>query len=133
MWVNLNLTRSYYKNQNFDICDCIYCKFFIKNFKNQYNTISHILSMTGIDVSKPFEVNLPFLNKRGDLEYGSIQYIVYGDCEEDFIIIIDSIKISKAKFYPSTNIREKHFVIEISPIIFKNPLPAEIKKELEII
>ena len=102
-----------------DLCDCVYCKYYIENVGLRYpNYYKKLLDM-GVDINKPFEVDLPYLNQEGFLIYPLVQYIVLGKIS-DFTENIDGLDIRIASFYPNTNLDENHFVIEIGPLIFGN-------------
>lgn len=131
MNININENISYYKSNGCNDCDCIYCQYFREKIKMEFNNISYYLSKLAIDITKPFEIGLPYLNKYDKLEYPLAQYICFGSCSESLIGKIYGIELRKANFFPSTKIDKKHFVIEISPLIFDAKPSKIILNELE--
>lgn len=47
------------------------------------------------------------------VQYELVQYIVMGSWEESSEIEIDGITITKSSHYPTTNIKEEHFVVDL--------------------
>ena len=101
------------------LCKCVYCKNYIHEIEATYPQLSSYLKNIGIDITKPFEV-LP-LNPEpsGYIDYIGAQYIVLGDSQYFQKATIADVTIDITTSHPGTNINEKHFVIEISPIRLK--------------
>ncbi len=131
MNININENISYYKSNGGNDCDCIYCQYFREKIKMEFNNLSSYLSKLAIDITRPFEIGLPYLNSYGKLEYPLVQYICFGSCSESLIEKIDDLELRKAQFFPSTELDKKHFVIEISPLIFDAKPSKIILNELE--
>lgn len=115
--MNIEATRTYYENMLLtDLCDCNYCQNYIKEIKKTYPLVANYLEAIGVNIEKPFET-MPLEPDNNKIEYIAAQYIVFGDFENFKETTISNVSIQIANSYPNTNINEKHFVIEISPII----------------
>ena len=120
MNVNITKTKEYYQSlQDSLMCNCNYCRNYILQIKSAYPKAADYLLHLGIDIEKPFETSPLEPDENGMLEYCCCQYIVFGECEPEYIFHIDDVEINISKFYPDTDIEEKHFVIELSPIKLK--------------
>ncbi len=120
MDVNISKTKEYYDSINSSmLCDCDYCKNFRRKVKAEYTEVSNYLKTLEIDIEKPFETSPLEPDENGILEYCACQYIVFGKCEEDHDFKIGEVNFRKAKSYPSTGIKDEHFVLEFYPIKLK--------------
>lgn len=91
MEVNLYQTRGYYASET--PCDCAYCKNYCKQIKSACNELSESLASYGIDIEKPFE--LVFVDSDDFIEYVDCQYLVLGECPDDFGITVGGITVTK--------------------------------------
>ena len=115
--MNIEATRTYYENMLLtDLCDCNYCQNYIKEIKKTYPLVANYLEGIGVNIEKPFET-MPLEPDNNKIEYIAAQYVVFGDFKKFKETIISNVSIQIAKSHPCTDINEKHFVIEISPII----------------
>ena len=127
--MDIKKNKQFYQRFN-DLCDCEYCKFYRANISKKYKILSQILSDWGIDISKAFEVAIPYLDNN-KLIYPFVQYLVMGKYSDDILRNSKFDKIILAKNYPNPQINEDYFVIEIGPIIFdKSLVNEEILNEL---
>ena len=118
--MNIEKTKVFYKKTNTsDLCDCEYCKNYIKEIKLEYPAISVFLNNIGVDIEKPFETMPLDPDKKGYIDYIGAQYIVFGESNNFLESKIDSVNISLTKIHPPTGIKDVHFVIEIYPIRLK--------------
>lgn len=120
MCMNVSKNILFYENYNY-LCDCAFCCFYIENIENQYHDLSHILNKWGIDIKKPFETPIPYLEK-DNIIFPYVQYIVMGKYNKEMKEKITNEKITMAKHYPDPKIDEDYFVIEIGPILFNKSL-----------
>ena len=72
----------------------------------------------GIDIEKPFEA-ISLDPYEGTIEYIAVQYIVMGNVSEFREADISGVHASVASSHPMTDIKEDHYVIEISPIVLE--------------
>lgn len=120
LFMNIEKTRLYYEQlSNHDLCDCAYCKNYIREVKNTYQKVAKYLSSLGIDIEKPFETMPLEPDEMGYIEYVSPEYIVYGTPDDFSEMTIGSVNVSIAESHPSTQINESYFVIEAGPIRLK--------------
>lgn len=115
MIINSELNKIFYQSDNSLPCDCEICQNYISKIKNIRPDIDAYFSDMNIDILRPFElVSIDIDNK---IEYLQCQYIVFGQCEDDFSVIINGMKFENAISHPSTDIDSEHFVLEFGPII----------------
>ena len=115
--MDIEKTKSYYSRLKSEaLCDCAYCRNYIHEVKAAYPKVADYLLSLGIDIEKPFETMPLEPDEKGYIEYIGVQYIVYGSPEGFNKTIIKSVRIDVTDSHPSTQIKEDHFVIEISPI-----------------
>ncbi len=119
MIVNSEKNIKYYRSDKIKQCGCDFCKNYIKNIKTTYPSIDKYLSELGVDIQKPFELSYIELDK-DTVEYLACQYVVFGQCKDDFSCTIEDVKFCKSTIHPDTNITEEHFVLEFGSIIMKN-------------
>ena len=107
--------------------DCDYQNAYISLVKKQYPVTTEFLREFGVNIEKPFKVNL--LEIKDDIIYYSeILYIVLGDKTKFKKAKIGKVKVELADSYPDTNIKENHYVIKLSPIAIQNKLKVEDDK-----
>ena len=119
MKINIERTKEFYNSLSYDkLCDCDYCENYYKRIKETYPELSEYLSEFGTDIAKPYEIS-PLEPENESLTYSVCQYVVFGSCEDDFCEKIGYVKLRKAEFYPTTDIEEEHFVLDIYDIKLK--------------
>ena len=123
MCMDIIKNKLFYKRLN-DLCDCEYCIFFRDNISKEYKDLSQMLSNWGIDISKAFEIAIPYLDNN-KLIFPFAQYLVMGKYNESILKNITDDKIILAKNYPDPQISEDYFVIELGPIVFDKSLVNE--------
>lgn len=94
MEIDIKNTKEFYKNYE-DFCTCLYCKFYRENIRKYYPKLSSFLSDFAIDISKPYELSIPFLED--DLNYPFAQYLVIGKASDKFLKNIGNLSFSIAK------------------------------------
>ncbi len=110
-------TRDFYKTYD-DLCDCAYCKNYIKEIRKAYPDLAEYLNKLGVDIEKPFET-MPGEPENGRIEYFSVQYIVIGDKKDFSKTKLGEVAIYLAKSFPDPGIDCKYYVIELGPIILE--------------
>ena len=114
--MNTEKTRQYYDQlTEADICNCLYCRNYIKEIKTAYPELSAFLDQLGVDIEKPFET-IPVEPVNGVMLYSGVQYVVLGTEDRFKVTEIGSVRVFIADSHPMTDITEDHFVIEIAPI-----------------
>ena len=114
--MNIEMTKNYYDNLDPEVlCDCNYCKNYILLIKEEYPELENLLPSMGVDIEKPFET-YPLEPENGKLEYSLVQYVVMGNKRKFESMKLNDINIKISTAYPSTGIKDEHFVIEIFPI-----------------
>lgn len=117
--MNIEKTEDYYKNLKAkEICKCAYCQNYVREIKKEYKDLDKYLEGIGVDIEKPFET-MPLEEKDGYIEYAAVQYIVMGNKESFKESKVGNTTITLADSYPTKDIEEEHFVIEIYPIVLK--------------
>ena len=115
--MNIEATKAYYENMPLtDLCHCDYCQNYIKEIRKAHPLLANYLKAIGVNIEKPFET-MPLEPDNNRIEYIAVQYVVFGDFKNFKETIISNVSIQIAKSHPYTDINEKHFVIEIAPII----------------
>lgn len=118
--MNVEKNRKYYENlMPADLCQCAYCRNYVKEIKNAYPPVSKYLENMGIDIEKPFETMPLEPDEKQNIEYIAVQYIVFGDITHFKPTVISGVNVDIAESHPTTDIHDNHFVIEIFPIILK--------------
>ena len=120
MKVNVLKTKSYYQSLSENmLCDCAYCQNYTMQVKSEYPRISAYLEALGIDIEKPFELMFFEPDDIGMLDYLGCQYVVFGNCDDDYFDKIGHVEFRKAPSHPSTGIADEHFILEFYPITLK--------------
>lgn len=113
--INLEKTGEFYMSNDSLPCHCKYCKNYYDNIQSMYPEICSYLDSLGIDVMRPWELSPGEPDENNIIEY-ICQYVVFGDCKEDYSHKINDVEFYISKTYPSTNIDDNHFVIEFYPV-----------------
>ena len=117
--MDIEKTKDYYRTlSESELCSCDYCKNYYKEIRKSYPLLSDYLMKMGIDIEKPFET-MPIEPYEGMIEYFDVQYIVMGSRLDFKDTTISGVHIGIADSHPMSEIKEEHFVIEISPILLK--------------
>lgn len=122
--MNAEKTRQFYKDYD-DLCDCAYCKNYIKEIKKAYPDLAYYLDKLGIDTKKPWET-LPGEVVGGMIEYLGAQYILIGNKSDFKKENLGDITIDIAKSFPDPGLDCDYFVIEIHPIKLQWTVEGEI-------
>lgn len=117
-------TRKFYKDYD-DLCDCAYCKNYIKEVKKTYPDLGVYLDKLGIDIGKPFET-MPGEVNEGFIEYLGAQYIIIGNKNDFKKEKLGNLTIDLAKSFPDPGLNCDCFVIEICPIKLKWIIEGQI-------
>ena len=122
--MNIEITRQFYKDYD-DLCDCAYCKNYIKEIRKAYPDLADYLDKIGVDIEKPFEA-MPGEPSGGYIEYLGAQYIIIGNKDDFRKVKLGELTIDLAESFPDTGLAVNHFVIEIYPIKLKWTIEGEI-------
>ena len=93
-----------------ELCHCAYCRNFYARVKAAYPLTVVFLAELGADIEKPLET-MPLEPENGFLEYCA-QYLVFGECEDDFSFENGETECRKAVSHPSIEAEEPYFVLE---------------------
>ena len=114
--MNVEQTRQYYAQlTDADLCNCAYCRNYIKEIKAAYPDLTVFLDQHGIDIEKPFEA-MPIDPVNGLMLYSGVQYVVLGKAEGFKETDIGKVHVFVTDSHPITDLTEDHFVIEVAPI-----------------
>ena len=116
--VDMDKTKGYYLSSDSLPCECAYCQNYVAQIERKYPDIAQFLASINVDVTKPFELISVELDN-DNIQYMLCQYIVYGNCDENYYNSINGIEFGKSTCHPSTNIVDEHFVLEFGPINLK--------------
>ena len=117
--MNLEKTRQYYHHlTDKDVCDCAYCRNYVKEIRSSYPELAAFLDQLGADIEKPFEA-IPIGPANGMMFYSGAQYVVMGSADGFKEPAIGDTRVFVTDAHPMTDIKEDHFVIEVSPIKLK--------------
>lgn len=99
------------------------CVNFCVQIKSACRDLSDFFDQYGIDVEKPWE--LVSFNYGENTEYVSCQYLIFGECSDDFEMVFTDTKLKKElNGHPSTSgYDEPNFVVD-----FSITLPNIVKK-----
>ena len=119
MRVDIERNKTYYKSEDSIPCNCGDCINYINKIENKYPFIKSYLDLIGVDVLRPFELSSINNEEEKTVEYISSQYLVFGECEDDFKETILGIEIVKGTSYPGVPeyIKDKWFILEVIGII----------------
>ena len=119
--MNVEKNQTYYAHLlSTDLCQCAYCRNYVKEIRKAYPLVSKYLENMRIDIEKPFETMPLEPDENKNIEYIAVQYIAFGDVRHFKKMLISDVNIDIALSHPSTNLKDDHhFVIEIFPIILK--------------
>lgn len=124
MKANIKKTQAYYHSiKPESLCQCNYCKNYYAQIKAAYPEAASYLASLGIDITKPFELSPLEPDKDSFVTYSPCQYLVFGTCTSAYRHKIGAIEFRAASSYPSTGIKEEHFVLEFDPIRLPLILP----------
>ena len=111
--------RFYRELKQSDVCDCAYCRNYVKEVKKAYPAATAYLQTLGVDIAKPLETMPLELDENGRMPYIGPQYLVFGE-KDGFAAAtvkdVNDVEVRLAQSHPGDDIREPHFVIEIFPI-----------------
>ena len=117
--MNIEKTRQYYAQlREEDLCDCAYCRNYMKEIRSSYQDLAAYLDTLGIDIAKPFET-VPVGPVGDQMFYSGVQYVIIGSAEDFQETAVGDVSVTIAESHPMTDIEEDHFVIEISPVYLK--------------
>ncbi len=117
--MDIEKTRKYYDQlTDDDICSCAYCRNYVREIKASYPDLADYLDKMGADIEKPFEA-IPVGPADGIMFYSGVQYVVMGSADDFRETSIGDARVSVTDSHPMTDIKEDHFVIEISPVYLK--------------
>lgn len=125
--MSIEKTRDFYKDFD-DLCDCAYCRNYIREIKKSYPNLDLYLEQIGVDIEKPFET-MPGEPENGFIEYFGVQYIVIGDKKNFSTRKFGEVAIRLAKSYPDPNLYGKYYVVELGPIKLEWTIGEEIWKQ----
>lgn len=118
--MNIEKTREYYSHlTDDDLCQCDYCKNYVREIRAAYPEVAEYLEKMGVDIEKPFETMPLEPDTDGNIEYICAQYLVMGSGEGFQPQHIGDVGIDIAIGHPSTNISDDHFILEIFPVLLK--------------
>lgn len=115
--MDITKTKAFYELLAPDyVCDCDYCKNYVKEIKRAYPLLADYLQSIGIDIEKPFETMPLELDKDGYIDYIGVQYVVLGSKDDFKKTVVSDVSIDITESHPRTNVTDAHFVIELLPI-----------------
>ena len=121
--MTIEKTRQFYKDFD-DLCDCAYCRNYIKEVRTAYPDLAQYLNKLGVEIEKPFET-MPGEPDGGCIEYFGIQYIIIGNKDDFRKVKLGEVTIDLAKSFPEPGIDRDYYVIEIYPIKLKWTIEGE--------
>lgn len=122
--MTIGKTRDFYRNFN-NICDCSYCRNYIKEVRKTYPDLAEYLNKIGVDIEKPFET-MPGEPESGFIEYFGVEYLVIGDKKDFSKTKLGGVSIDLAKSFPDPGLDCKYYVIEVGPIKLKWTIEGEL-------
>lgn len=117
--MNAEKTKQYYDHlTDKDICRCAYCQNYVRKIRSAYPKLAGFLDGMGVNIEKPFEaIPVGFVNEM--MLYSGVQYVIIGSADDFRQVSIDNADIFITDSHPMTDVKEDHFVIEISPVLLK--------------
>ena len=77
--MNIERTKQFYRElKQSDVCDCAYCRNYVKEAAKAYPAVTAYLQTLGVDIAKPFETMPLELDENGRMPYIGPQYLVFG-------------------------------------------------------
>ena len=117
--MDIEITKRYYARlTDAELCDCAYCRNYIREIRRAYPKLTAFLDSFGVDIEKPFEA-MPVAPCDGTMTYSGVQYVVMGAPNDFRETSIENVRVFLAESHPMTDIQEQHFVIEIAPVYLK--------------
>lgn len=124
--LSIKETKQYYESLTAeDLCNCAYCRNYIREIRNAYPKVTEYLLALGVDIEKPFETIPLEPDETGGIEYLSSQYIVIGNTDGFIKTVIDTVTVDITDSHSLTNIDKPHFVIEIYPVRLKRTVQKD--------
>lgn len=124
--MSIKETKQYYDSLTAeDLCNCAYCRNYIREIRNAYPKVAEYLLALGVDIEKPFETIPLEPDETGGIEYLSSQYIVIGNTDGFIKTVIDTVTVDITDSHTLTNIDKPHFVIEIYPVRLKRTVQKD--------
>ena len=95
-------------------CNCLNCRNFCSQIKSVCPDLANFFVQNNIDIEKPFE--LIAFESDGKTEYVGCQYLVFGECPDDFDLCIDGVNLTKnIDNHPSTKEYDQpNFILDFS-------------------
>lgn len=120
MAIDIGRTREYYRTMPpEDLCDCAYCRAYMRQVRAAYPEITEKLGTLGIDIEKPFETMPLVPGNDGFIDFIGSQYVVFGRPDQEAAEAVKAAGMQIARSHPFTDITEDHFVIETGEIRLK--------------
>lgn len=117
--MNAEKTKQYYDHlTDEDICHCAYCQNYVRKIRSAYPELAGFLDRMGVDIEKPFEA-IPVGPVNEMMLYSGVQYVIIGSADDFRQVSIENADIFITDSHPMTDVKEDHFVIEISPVLLK--------------
>ena len=114
--MDVEKTRAYYRDlASEEICDCAYCRHYVRSIRSACPALCKYLEQLGIDAGKPLET-MPLDPYGGMIVYIGIQYVVMGKADGFQPALVDGSEVTLADSHPWTGIEQDHFVIEVSEV-----------------
>ena len=124
--MSIKETKQYYESLTAEyLCNCAYCRNYIREIRNAYPKVAEYLLALGVDIEKPFETIPLEPDETGGIEYLSSQYIVIGNTDGFIKTVIDTVTVDITDSHPLTNKDKPHFVIEIYPVRLKRTVQKD--------
>jgi len=109
-------TKEYYSSKDcHEVCDCGYCRNYTGRIKKAYPELGAFLASMGVDIEKPFEC-FPLEPEKESITYLCVQYPVMGEKDGFETSHVSGADIYVTECHPVTDIKDVHFVIEVSEI-----------------
>ena len=113
-------TKNYYESLGLgDVCDCEYCKNYVKRIKLSYPLVSNYLWSIGVDIEKPFDTTPVSSVEDENICYAWTQYIVFGNKDSFKSVEISGVHIDLSESYPPIDVLGDCFVIEVDLVCLK--------------
>ena len=93
MNIDIEKNKAYYESDDSIPCDCECCFNYVINIAKEYPRIFEFLKSMNVDILKPFELIYIEDSKNKNVQYISCQYIVFGECRDDFETEVTGINL----------------------------------------